>query len=363
VAFLRLKYVHAFVDKTGKTRFYFRYRGERWPLPGLPGTVDFAKRYDELRAAHVTPRATSDTLAFAPGTLGWAIEKWLGSKEYKSKATNTQVRYRRVADLLREHYGRGLLSDLQERHVRVMRSNFMRSTSSADLVLVLISSIWIFAKEVLALDLGPNPTRDIRKVHKKTYEHEPWPATVLDAFEANAKPAATMRLALFLLLFTGQRLGDVAAMRWSQYDGTGIAVRQQKTGELLWIPCHHRLQAALAETERRSDFILTTQFGRRYSMGSLSNALAWNTAAVGAKGFSAHGLRKNAGIALAEAGCTDMQIMAVLGHRTYVQAHAYTRRAQQRILATQAIEMRERAEKMANPRTKQASFSGKPFDS
>lgn len=258
MAILRLKYVHSFVDKTGKSRFYFRYRGERWPHPDVPGSAEFSKRYDELRVAHAARPVASGRLAFGPGTLGWAIEKWVASKEFEAKASSTQIRYRRMADLLRERYGRGLLSDLQEWHVRVMRSDFMRSTSSADLAVILISMIWIFAKEVLALDLGPNPTRDIRKVHKKTYEHEPWPEAVIAGFEAHAKPAASMRLALLLLLFTGQRLGDVAAMRWSQYDGTGIAVRQEKTNELVWVPCHHRLRAALDAAERRSDFILTT---------------------------------------------------------------------------------------------------------
>jgi hypothetical protein len=46
MATLRLKYVHSFVDKTGRARFYFRYCGRRWPLPGEPGTAEFGERYD-----------------------------------------------------------------------------------------------------------------------------------------------------------------------------------------------------------------------------------------------------------------------------------------------------------------------------
>jgi hypothetical protein len=78
MATLRLRYVHDFVDKTGRVRFYFRYRGQRWPLPGQPGSAEFGARYDELWREHVVPRQ-ADNVVFAPTTLGWVIEQYLGS--------------------------------------------------------------------------------------------------------------------------------------------------------------------------------------------------------------------------------------------------------------------------------------------
>ena len=48
MATMRLRYVHSFVDRTGRVRYYFRYRGKRWSLPGEPGSAEFAARYDEL---------------------------------------------------------------------------------------------------------------------------------------------------------------------------------------------------------------------------------------------------------------------------------------------------------------------------
>ena len=49
MAALRLRDVHSFIDKTGRVRFYFRYRGKRWALPGEPGTTEFMASYDDLR--------------------------------------------------------------------------------------------------------------------------------------------------------------------------------------------------------------------------------------------------------------------------------------------------------------------------
>lgn len=57
---------------------------------------------------------------------------------------------------------------------------------------------------------------------------------MIEKFEAEARPKPNAALALLLLLYTGQRAGDVAAMKWVRYDGKGIEVWQQKTDELLW---------------------------------------------------------------------------------------------------------------------------------
>lgn len=51
----------------------------------------------------------------------------------------------------------------------------------------------------------------------------------------------------------------------------GIEVRQEKTDELLWIPCHSKLRDALDRAERKSEFILTTQRGSGYSDGAFCN--------------------------------------------------------------------------------------------
>jgi hypothetical protein len=53
--------------------------------------------------------------------------------------------------------------------------------------------------------------------------------------------------------------------------------------------------------------------------------------------YSAHGLRKNAGIMLAENGATVSQIMAALGHTTPKLALYYRRLANQRTLNDQAV--------------------------
>ena len=70
-----------------------------------------------------------------------------------------------------------------------------------------------------------------------------------------------------LLLFemslaTGQRMGDILDMKWTDIrpiDCTvGVDLVQNKTGKALWIPLRESLVTLLATTKRRNKYILQT---------------------------------------------------------------------------------------------------------
>ena len=150
---------------------------------------------------------------------------------------------------------------------------------------------------------------------------------------------------MLLLLYTGQRRSDAVRMEWSQFDGDIIEVpEQKKTGECVAIPCHHRLKSVLLTLPRRSKYILTSERGTPYHPESLANAVRNQLHAIGIHGYSVHGLCKNAAIALIEAGCSDREVMAVLGHRTAGMVLRYSKRAEKKKLAKSAIARWEAAE-------------------
>jgi hypothetical protein len=138
---VRLKYLHCFTDRHGQARYYFRYRGQQWPLPA-PGTEGFATAYDALLAnIKANPFAIRHNIEFMPGSLGWAIEKFSASPLYNKRAETTKQNYRRVFDQLRQSYGAGLLRDLEPRHARKIRNEIAAgSTTAADLAMSLISA-------------------------------------------------------------------------------------------------------------------------------------------------------------------------------------------------------------------------------
>jgi integrase len=347
---IRFRYVKAYVDRHGKSRYYFRRKGfATVPLPS-PGSPGFSAAYEAANAALLTPAAASNRVRFLPGSFGWAVEQFMASPAYAARAHNTRVQDKRVFDELRMTFGAGMLRDLRDRHVKNIRDYFRQkfSTSIADSAVSRVSVLWQFADQHLNIDLGANPTVGITRLHKVLHEHAPWPDDVIAAFEAHAP--GHLRLAVMLLLYTGQRRSDVVKMRWSQFDGDVIEVAQQKTGEYVAIPCHHRLKAILAALPRRSEFILTGERGQPYQGGSLSVMVRNQLRAIGIHGYSVHGLRKNAAQALAEAQCSIPEIMAITGHRSPGMAMHYAKRAEKKRLAKSAMDRWEAAECLTGTR-------------
>jgi integrase len=339
---VRLKYLHCFTDRHGKARCFFRYRGQQWPLP-LPGTEGFATRYDALllniRSRH--------NVEFMPGSLAWAIERFLASPLYNGRAETTKQNYRRVFDQLRESYGAGLLRDLQPRHIRKIRNDIAaKSTTGADIAISLISALWEFATEQLGLELDADPTHGVKRVHKVTHEHEPWPPELIERFLREARPS--LRWAVKLALYTGQRRSDLVKMKWSQYDGEFIEVRQQKTGALLSIPCHKTLHIELENMPRVADTILVGERGAPLTGSSLSVMVRKQLREMGVNGYAIHGLRKNAAVALADAGCDAFEIAAITGHRTTAMVAHYAKRHDQRKRARSAMDKWEQSGKPKN---------------
>ena len=137
-----------------------------------------------------------------------------------------------------------------------------------------------------------------------------------DVLEAGlASDDATVRLAVHLLYFTGQRIGDVMKMRWGDIRGGYIYVKQTKTKKIVEPPLSAELKAELDRTPKTAVTIVTG-----INEGQLRRKLQAFTAGLGAKTVP-HGLRKNAVNALLEAGCTIAEVSAITGQTHQVVEH------------------------------------------
>jgi integrase len=211
--------------------------------------------------------------------------------------------------------------------------------------MTLLSNLWKFACDFPDFDGGdrPNPMtgREIKNPYTVKQEHQPWPEQVQEDFLAACDE--NLYLAFHLLLCTGQRISDVAKMKRADYDGTHFALVQQKdrskTPMKIKAPKLLRDVLAKAKKSNSSEYILTHKWGNPYKVKSLSMSIGTVLRTCGHEGYTAHGLRKNAGIMLAENGATVPQIMAALGHKTPKMALYYCRLANQKLLADQAADI------------------------
>jgi integrase len=128
-------------------------------------------------------------------------------------------------------------------------------------------------------------------------------------------------------------------MSWRDLEGPGIQVTQNKTKSRLWIPLHPELAAILEQWPRNHVVMLTTAFGRQFTVKGLGKWMADRIKMAGLPDRCVtHGLRKAAARRLADAGCTVHQIMAITGHQSLKEVERYTKAAEQRHSASVAIE-------------------------
>jgi len=82
---------------------------------------------------------------------------------------------------------------------------------------------------------------------------------------------------------------------------------------------------------------LVTHWGKPYTAPGFGNWFRELCDAAGCHGLSAHGLRKAAARRLAEIGCSALQIAAITGHATLKEVSRYTKAADRKRMASEAI--------------------------
>ena len=165
-----------------------------------------------------------------------------------------------------------------------------------------------------AIEIGlreDNPAAGVKLPNLKTDGYHTWTEAEIEQFEIRHGLGTRARLALALLLYTGQRRGDVVRLGRQHIREGFMHLRQQKTGIELAMPIHATLAAIIAETPAEH----LTLLPRKPENHSVRRDLEIGSVIVAMKlaccHCSAHGLRKAAARRLAEAGCTMHEIAAI----------------------------------------------------
>ena len=177
----------------------------------------------------------------------------------------------------------------------------------------------------------------------KSPPREAWPLDKIEAYRATARGRAL--LIFELCLGTGQRIGDVLRMRWSDIDGDGISVKQSKTGAALWIPITPSLRKVLDQTPRIGMTICAHgPQGKALTYVPAAKAVRQVQEQIGALDYDIHGLRYATTAELAAAGCSDEVIAAITGHKTTAMIAKYAGPSRQKARAKRAQSMRGTAQ-------------------
>jgi integrase len=332
VSKIKLRYVQAYRDCRGKLRHYVRRRGKpNVRLPGLPGSSEFMEAY---QSAIATDERKSSVVRHKEGTIGYLVERFYRSAAFTNLAASSQKAYRRILDKFARDDGHRLVRDMPKAvAASIIEEIGAARPGMANLTAATLKRLFTYA---VKMDMrADNPFIGI-----DTYEggeHRAWTDREIATYEAKWPIGTRQRLAFDLLLFTGQRVGDVAAMRRDDLLGGAIPVKQEKTGADLLLPVHPNLLRSMRAVPADGPAPLNTD-GRPMTKRSIAAVVARAADAAGLpRDCKTHGLRKAALTRLAQHGASTHEIRAVGGHKSLSEVERYTESVDQSRLARSAM--------------------------
>lgn len=359
----RYENVSAFTDRHGKMRWRWRKTGyPTYYFRNPPDTPGFKAEHDACKAGapiragegRCIPRSVADLAA-----------RYYGSTNFNRGGLDDQRRRRLLIESFREPYADDLIANFKWNHIEAILAARAKKTTNDRGRLVggpqaslslrkQLRRLFAYAKR---LDwISENPVDDAERVAApKTGGFYSWSEADIAQYQARHALGTKARLALEIMLWTGQRRGDARLLGPEQMKQGQINYRQGKTGTDLWLPAAPQLLDALNAMQSVGlKTFLVTEYGKPFSRAGFGNKMREWCDQAGLPQCTSHGLRKAMARRLAEGGESQQAIKAVGGWKGDAEVTTYTANADQRRLARGAIgrvsdtDLANRADELAN---------------
>jgi len=222
-------------DRHGNIRIYYRAKGRpKVRLRGTPWTPEFMAAYEATTGAAV-PTRTKD---ISPGTWRWlCIRYFRECAEYKRLDARTQHVRRQIleatfdepiAPASSKFFRDFPLSRMTADAVEVLRDRKIDTPESANARIKAMRQVFKFGvKKKLA---PSNPARDVEYFKSDSPGFHTWTPEEVLQFEERHPIGSKARLALALMLFTGQRRSDIIRFGKQHAKGGKLSIRDVTGG-------------------------------------------------------------------------------------------------------------------------------------
>ena len=259
------RYVHGYVDRHGKARWYFRRRGfKKIALPGLPWSPAFMAAYESALAGLPLDIGSK---RIKPGSIRALVVSYFNSAGqiansecigFQSMKASTQRAYRSILNRFCEEPGKtgikfGDMSAtaLQREHIiKLMAARAEKPDAANGFRKALRATM---AHAVAIGMRHDDPTQGVKSLRPKSKEgFHRWNDAEIAQFEARHPVGTKPRLALALGLYTGQARQDVVAMGPQHIRSEVLNWTRKKTESTtaleLQIPVHAELRVIIDAT-------------------------------------------------------------------------------------------------------------------
>ena len=258
--------------------------------------------------------------AKAAGGMAAAIERALVDVRGRCKP-NTVKQYETAGRKLTKLFAEFAPADVRPIHVRQMLTHLKATPNMANRcrsVLLLALKLAVEAGECEANPVGEIDPLPERK--RERYISDAEFAAIYD------KAPEIVQVFMSIAYLTGQRIGDVLAIRLPDLGDDGISFRQEKTDARLIVKWTPELRAAVERAKAlrtvKSFFLIAQRNGKRYSYKGMRDAFERARAAAGVEDATPHDLRAKSGTDAKRQGKNPTLL---LGHSSEKMTERYIR--------------------------------------
>lgn len=338
--------------RNGSPRYRVRVEGRkhvRIHLPVGPEDKDFANYYHAARAGERWLPSEPKTVK---GSIDWLCAEYLSfvarmvEAEQMSPATLKQRRsvLRRLCDYSGEgsvRYGDFDMDAPAAAFIEI-RDAWATHPGAADNLIKTVRAVYTWAQE--REYIRHNPAAAIKAINVNPAGGAvPWSVAELKKFREHHPKGTAAHLWLTLHAFTACRIGDAIWLGRAQEvtrDGQlWLSWQPRKRGSaFVSIPMMPPLIAATRSSDGPA-YLLNDKGKPFASVEALRVRVQRWCSAAGIPDRSSHGIRKAVGEMMAQNGCSQYQVMAVMAHTQAKTSEIYTKGAERQILAADGVKV------------------------
>jgi len=354
------EYVTAYNDRHGKKRYRYRRAGyASGHFKGELGSDEFRAEYTAFQAGKLEQGQGVGAGRHPVNSIADLIARFVASPTRLGPTAVTQAKVRRILGRFQDRYGVGkngprYVADFTFEHIdkilekeREKQPEGKRMVGGIEAARKLrkeLVRLFDYAEKVRMRPAGSNPVRLAETVRvgagQRSPGHVTWSEEDITLYRAKHRLGTSARLALELLLWTGQRRGDVYRFGSSDVKDGRFAFDQAKGGKSMLLPLAPQLVAAIVampSPPAGTTVYLLNEYGKPFSYAGFGNKFREWCDDAGLPERSAHGLRKANARRLAELGMSQQSIKAVGGWSNDREVATYVAAADQGRLASAAI--------------------------
>ena len=347
------KYLMGDTDRHDNVRLYVRVKVEgKYRRQRLRDWSSFAAFKEEYRVAIAAPKVGKKSPPCAmPGSWRALVQQYYGSADFRGLGTETRRVRMRILDQINALIGDHSFSDMEKRHVIKLRDKKADTPAAANHRVKALRAVFKWAVDAGAA--GTDPTQGVGNLASNNpLGHHTWTVEEVRQYEERHPIGTKARLAMAIGLFVGVRVSDAQQLGrqmerardemsphgWLHFTEVKDRERKPKVRDLPILP---ELREVIDGTPSEHLTYLVTEYGKPFSVKGVGQWFRKRCDEAGLPHCSFHGLRK-AGATIAsesENGITELQLMAIYGWTKTDQAVLYTRAANRKRIAGEAMHL------------------------